>query len=513
MLTTDWTAGYVADIGYTFGYYHELQPLRARLAVLNAGFAAPEIKTACELGFGQGVSVNVHAAASDVQWYGTDFNPSQAAFARDLARVAGSGAKLYDDAFADFCARDDLPEFDFIGLHGIWSWISDSNRSVLVDFIRRKLSVGGILYVSYNTLPGWATFAPMRHLLTQHTDVIGASGTAIANRIDEALGFADRLMAIDPAFARANPQIAERLKHVGGQNRSYLAHEYFNRDWHPMHFSTLGDWLGPAKVSFACSAHLLDHIDSVNLTVPQRELLASIPDMGFRQTVRDFIGNTQFRKDLWIKGPRRLSPLEQIEAIRSERVLLTVPGETVSLKIKGGLGEATLNAEVYEPIIKTLANNQILSIGEIEQAVAPANISYAQVAEAVAVLISQGVVAQAQAPATVRKAKPMADRINARLINLARSSNDNNVLASPISGGGVSLSRFQQLFLGARAAGLKKPEQWAQQVWAMLKAQGQKIIKDGAVLEADEENLAELQAEADQLEKRLPGLIALGVVS
>ena len=28
---TDWTAGYVADIGYTFGYYTELNPQRIKL--------------------------------------------------------------------------------------------------------------------------------------------------------------------------------------------------------------------------------------------------------------------------------------------------------------------------------------------------------------------------------------------------------------------------------------------------------------------------------------------------
>jgi|GEM_PF-6017078 hypothetical protein len=37
---TDWTAGYVADIGYTFGYYTELNPLRLQLAFLNAGLVA-----------------------------------------------------------------------------------------------------------------------------------------------------------------------------------------------------------------------------------------------------------------------------------------------------------------------------------------------------------------------------------------------------------------------------------------------------------------------------------------
>ena len=100
---TDWTAGYVADIGYTYGgYYTELNPLRVRLAFLNAGLVPPEVGSACELGFGQGMSANLHAAASVVQWSGTDFNPAQAAFAQELARVAESGAQLFDEAFDQF---------------------------------------------------------------------------------------------------------------------------------------------------------------------------------------------------------------------------------------------------------------------------------------------------------------------------------------------------------------------------------------------------------------------------
>jgi hypothetical protein len=72
----DWTAGYVADIGYTYAYYTELNPHRVRLAFLNQGLVFPAVVTACELGFGQGLSVNIHAAASVLQWHGTDFNPS-----------------------------------------------------------------------------------------------------------------------------------------------------------------------------------------------------------------------------------------------------------------------------------------------------------------------------------------------------------------------------------------------------------------------------------------------------
>lgn len=170
---TDWTSGYVAEIGYTYGYYAELNPLRMRLAFLNAGLVSPMTTTACELGFGQGMSVNIHAAASGIQWYGTDFNPDQAVFAQETAVVSGAGAKLYDEAFIEFCNRPELPDFDYIGVHGIWSWISDENRTIIVDFLRRKLRVGGVLYVSYNTQPGWAAMVPLRDLLTAHCKAMG----------------------------------------------------------------------------------------------------------------------------------------------------------------------------------------------------------------------------------------------------------------------------------------------------------------------------------------------------
>ena len=74
---------------------------------------------------------------------------------------------------------------------------------------------------------------PMRDLLTEHSEVLGASGQSIVPRTDAALAFADKLFADNPTFARANPNVAAKVKAVAGQNRNYVAHEYFNRDWLP----------------------------------------------------------------------------------------------------------------------------------------------------------------------------------------------------------------------------------------------------------------------------------------
>jgi len=476
---TDWTSGYIANIGYTYGYYQELNPLRVRLAFLNAGLASPEMGSACELGFGQGMSVNLHAAASVTQWHGTDFNPAQAGFGQELAAVSGAGARLYDEAFADFANRPDLPDFDYIGLHGIWSWISDENRAVIVDFIRRRLKVGGVLYISYNTLPGWAAFAPMRHLMTQHADVIGSEGHGIVSRINGALDFTEKLLDTNPTYARTNPQTAERIKKIKDQNRHYLAHEYFNRDWLPMHFATMAEWLEPAKLSYAGSAHYLDHIDALNLTRDQQVFLNEIPDAMFRESVRDFMVNQQFRRDYWVKGARRLSALEQTEALRAQRVILVTHRQDVSLKATGALGEATMSEAVYNPVLDLLADHKPRTLGQIEQAA---------------------------------KAKKHTDKLNAHLISKARGSSDISYLASPVTGGGVTAGRFQQLFLLGMSQGKKQPADLAVQVWQILSAQGQKIIKEGKVLETAEENLAELTGQAATFaEKQLPILKALQI--
>ncbi|GAB2948475.1 methyltransferase regulatory domain-containing protein [Aquaspirillum soli] len=509
---TDWTAGYVADIGYTYGYYTELNPLRVKMAFLNAGLALPEFGTACELGFGQGLSANIHAAASITQWHGTDFNPSQAAFAQELAKASGSGAQLLDDAFADFAQRPDLPEFDYIGVHGIWSWISDENRTVMVDFIRRKLKVGGVLYISYNTLPGWASFAPMRHLMTQHAEILGAEGRGIVSRIDGAIDFADQLMKTNPAFARANPLVAGRLNTLKGQNRHYLAHEYFNRDWHPMHFATMAEWLEPAKLQFACSANYLDHVEAINLSTEQYALLKDIPDPMFRQSVRDFMVNQQFRKDYWVKGARQMNKLEQAEALCAVRVLLTTPRDQISLKVIGALGEAVMNESIYAPILDQLADHKPKTLNQLEQALSDRGIHMFQLAEAVLLLSGAGHLVVIQDEDTIRKARKTCDALNSRLLLLARSRNDIAYLASPVTGGGITVNRFEQLFLLIRQQGHKTPTTWAQLVWQLLSAQGESLIKDGQLLPTAEENLAELTRQANEFaEKRLPILKALQI--
>ena len=509
---SDWTAGYVTDVGYTSGYYPDLNPLRSRLPLLYAGWALSPVQHACELGFGQGVSMNLHAAASDVQWWGTDFNPSHAAFARSLAGASAAPVHISDEAFHDFCSRTDLPDFDFIGLHGIWSWISDANRAVIVDFLRRKLKVGGVACISYNTLPGWAGFAPMRYLMAKHAEVVGAAGGGSPARVTEALQFADRIVQTNPQYIKAYPQVAQRLKQAAAQDSVYLAHEYLNDHWTPMYFADVHDILGAARLSYACSAQHHDHVSAANLTAQQQEVLQSITNTPLAETVRDFMVNRQFRRDYWVKGPLQLTPLDKLEAFRRQRVQLVHRRTNISLKLALGVNELTLNPAVYNAVLDELANHEPCSFGELERRLAP-GIPVAVLAEALMVLVGSGhalPVAEGEVAPGVRA---RCDAINTQLAQMARSDERMVYASSPMTGGGITMGRIPLMFWHALKSGTPKtPAALAQHVWSILNLQGQALYKDGKPLATEQDNTAELKRQAAEfLSHDLPIVNALQI--
>ena len=510
---TSWTSGYVTELEYTFGYYRELSPGLLRLACISAGITPPSTKHLryLELGFGQGLSINIHAAAVDGEFWGTDFNPTQVTHARVLAEAAGSGAKLFEDSFGELAARSDLPEFDIIGLHGIWTWISDENSRVVVDLIRRKLRAGGIVYISYNCLPGWAPAVPLRHLMKLHADFAAESSGLLA-KLDGAVSFAQQVIDSGALFFRGNPAVADRLKRMSALDRHYLAHEFFTHDWRVMPFSDVARWLDDAKLNFVASAHLLDHVEAVNLTEAGHKLLSSISHPMLRQSVRDYFVNQQFRRDIFAKGYRKLTPLEQNEAFRQQAFVLLINADDVPMKVAGSLGEANLQEEIYRPVIQALADNAYTPKSTAQLAADPrlSSISGPQLVQVLLVLTGAGYVHPAQEPS--RRAKANCAAMNRFVCERTRSSSEISFLASPVSGSGIPVSAFQQLFLLAAQQSRRTPKEQATFVWDLLRAQGRHVVKDGNPLKTLEENLDELTRQAtDFNEKRLPVLKALGI--
>ena len=497
-MSNAWNEGYFTDEGYVYGYCREINPVFQRYCLLLRGFASLESAEAyhCELGFGQGVSINIHAAANPGTYIGTDFNPIQAAHANALAATYNGNALLYDDSFEQLLARDDLPQFDSISLHGIWSWVSRDNQKLIVEFARRHLKPGGLLYISYNCLPGWSPSAPLRKLFSLH-DRFSSHASVPAERIDAALQFSEALLAANPAYAKSAPQLGAKLQSVKGENRQYVAHEYFNRDWDCLYFTDMVDALADAKLDYATTAVPLDAVDPLNLSAEGMDFLETIEHPIMREQARDYFVNQPFRRDLYMRGARRLSPSEQRESMLNTRFVLLQVAESVSNTVNGPAGEAVLQAEIYGPVLEALAAKAYIPKTLRQLAGAVPTMTYDALEQAINVLVGMGAAAPCQSEAAEKLVQARCSTLNLQLCKRSLFNNQIQTLASPVTGGGVPVSRFQQMFLISIKQGKKQPSEWAQLAWDIIGDQGEGIVKDDKALTTAAENIAELTAQAE----------------
>jgi hypothetical protein len=128
----------------------------------------------------------------------------------------------------------------------------------------------------------------------------------------------------------------------------------------------------------------------------------------------------------------------------------------------------------------------------------------------VSVLSGTGVLSPAQDDATIEAAAPRAAALNRKLRQHARTANAIPYHASPLTGGGVVVTRVEQLFLLAREAGIAEPAEWARFALDLFAQQGEKVLRAGQPIESPDEQLAELVRQAHTFhEFRLPLLKAL----
>ena len=505
----EWTQGYVADIEYIHGFYPELAPEQLAMAALLRGIKPPTLEegfTYFELGCGQGDSLNLLAACNPQgRFYGNDFNPTHVAGAQTLADTAGlKNVTILEKSFQELQSMD-LPRFDFICLHGIYSWINTENRRLIVDFIRERLKPGSLVYISYNCLPGWSATAPLRRLMTDYAHASG--GGVLTQRVEKALAFTARLKDLKTGFFVPNPALDARLAQIQGASRNYLAHEYFNRDWTPFYHADMVRDMAEAKLSFVGPASYGEQLEFLLLPQNALALLAEIQEPVLRETIKDFLLNQQFRKDVFARGKIAMQINEQRELLKRKQFMLATPRADVPLTVRFIVGNVNLLPEVYNPVLDKL-DKRPCTLADLSAALVPAGkLTQEQVENAVLVMLASGHVVLAPTGFEDER-KNATDRFNAVVVEQALRSDELQFLASPVACSGVHVDLVDRLFLNA----LKKKREPTAYAWDALHARNQVLLKDGKPLSEPEDNLKEL-AERHKLfmEKRLSRLQKLGI--
>lgn len=474
-----WTDGYVTDVEYTYGYYAETSPSRIDLALMLAGAQTIPDGPCCELGFGQGVSLAVHAAAHpERKYFGNDFIPQHVQHAESLTRAAGVDAQLSSESFTSFCARDDLPQFALIVAHGIWSWVSDENRHTIVDFVRRKLMPGGVLYISYNTPAGSAATIPLRDLIALHAHRAQAPSLPSSSRVKGALAFATAVFEADPTTAKQIPLLRKRLEGLLEQDPKYVTHEYLNEDWHVASFESIHTALRAAQMTYTAPAMLSEHVPSVQLSAEQRTFLASVPDVVLRETTRDLFTAQAFRRDLWVKGGMNLARADQAKAVRSSRLLLVQSPPTEPIKLRGSRSEASLSDLFSRPILNALIEADVPpTIADLQKQLASPTFNATQIFDAITMLLASGWIAVVRHEGDVRAAAPHVEALNTYTIKRAEDYGHIVHMASSSLGVAIEQSRVNQLFMSAIVDGAESAVAAVGGIASRMAARGERVVQ------------------------------------
>ncbi|MBR0850189.1 methyltransferase regulatory domain-containing protein [Bradyrhizobium diazoefficiens] len=480
-----WNAGYVADIGYTAGFYRETAPGHMAFAALATGRSpgrALRPRRVLELGFGQGFGLALLAAANpDVAFEGFDFNPEHVANARKLIEGAQlSNVMVTETGFEEAAARGGANDLDIVAAHGIFSWVARPVQDAIVAILRQRLQPGGLAYVSYNCMPGWAPLQPIRQLMMQvkrrnpgHSDRQLALGLDLLSKLRQS----------NAGYFAANPAAARHVDAMLAMDRVYLAHEYLDEHWDLFQFAEIAARLADAKLAFLASATLSENLDRYAVPAALAPLLAGIDDPELKETVRDYAANKQFRRDLFARGSGELTAGEHLRLLAQLSFVLAVSRTRVRFMFQGPVAQLNGMPELYQPIVDLLAKG----IATFDALLAlpvfgPSNAAI--LLDCLTLLVESGQVLPVIGPAAdVAPAK----RFNRMIVAQARAGRVHGSLASPVARTGIPVNDFGLLALAALFDGMEDAGAAAEHAMSILKALGRRPFREGRLIEDDRE--------------------------
>jgi len=507
--------GYVIDIDYIPGFYPQMTPASLRLVAALNGLVPPAVKDGfryLELGCGLGRSLTTLAAANPAgQFVGVDINPRHtAAIEADLAAAELSNVRVITADFGGLPA--DLGKFDFIAMHGVWSWVSPRVRQDVLAIAGQRLAPGGLFLVSYNAMPGWAHLQPIKGILQQYAALRTGDSK---QRIRDALTYLVFIRDKKAKYFEDNPRAAAYVDALLKQDISYLAHEYLNEHWTTFYFAEVAKAFQSAGLRFAGSLPVFTNFWDLCVKPEFQELFRTSTDRLVAEAHKDFCANTAFRWDIYAKDPRPLtSAADRLREVDDLYYSLIRPDLTLPYQANLGVVTSTVQGPLYQSLIDALKGGS-LRLSELLATLDAGDRKPEELVRAVDAGVAMGMFEvtggavpppPAEPPGRVSIPMPF----NRAMLQAGSLGGRPVALASQRTGSGVQLGDLEAaILLGLVEDG---PEGLAERLDRRLVASGRGLQKDGQPI-TDETTRVQILKQASDgfVAGRLPTLVATGV--
>jgi SAM-dependent methyltransferase len=351
------TSSFSTNTVYTWGYYKELNPLYLNYVCALNGHQPVLIEDGfnyCELGCGYGVTTNGLAELfPQGEFFGIDYNKDHIDAATQMAEDIGLSNIRFQALDFNIIESAGLPQFDFIILHGVFSWVDPSTRESIVKFIATNLKEDGVVYLSYSAMPGWSAMASLRDIVLTHTADMTTDDIVKAQA---GLDYLDFMASNNAAFFRDNPPAKEFLTEIQSKHINYVAHELLVDFSKPSYFHDVATEMNSVNLCFSGSAIL--HLNFIDLAAPPefRNILEKVKTRDEFESRGDFIRNQRFRKDVFKKSQKTMSAEEQLQVLSHIVFDMTCTVDDFRTTVAFGDVELNYTGDIFSNLIQNLAD-------------------------------------------------------------------------------------------------------------------------------------------------------------
>jgi SAM-dependent methyltransferase len=505
---------YVSDVPYPRKFVPQIAPPSLRLVAAMNGLPAPpeDDFDYCELGSANGDSLALFAAANpEARFVGVDLNAEHTACARDLAARGELDNVTFLERDFEALGREDLPDFDFVTAHGIMSWVSPKKREAALRFAAAKLKPGGLLYVSYNALPGWAVIEPLRRLMLDHASKIAGSSL---DKAEAAVAYAHRLLDAGAGFFAQHPTAKSMLALVDTAGLPYVVHEYFHSYFEPLYFADVEASLAAHGFGFVGQIPL--HLNVRELATPPqvRKIAQEAAGRTEFEMLKDFATNEFFRSDVYMKGSVNRSESEMRFYFESTSFGTMTSAKQIKREAKLPHYTVDYKGPVYDAMLAALAEGPAtaMQLGQKKELLA---LGQSRIGDCIKNLVLGGQVVPMRVSTEEARSTPESIcrvrlPFNRLALQGALAGETPLVLASPATGTGVHLSLLELLAMHLwTAVAPSEHEAWLSEFASrrdMPLTIGDRKIKDS------DELARILPKEIERLQSSAPKLVELGIL-
>lgn len=288
------------DLMYESGAFSQtaINNLEARARLMGLQPAPAANAKVLELGCSMGGNIITQALYyPDAEFTGIDLSGRQVA--QGNAIIEKMGLKNVRLEEKDILTVDEsFGKFDYIIVHGIWSWVPDAVKDKIFSICRNNLTEHGIAYISYNVYPGWKRQEQLREIMYfAGRDVLEEPLEARTRKGLDALKALAEILENDKGLGGGGklPAIQKILNH----NFYYIAHEYMEAFNDPIYVNGFIEWANRHRLAYIGDTDL--HVSFVSwMAEHTRERILALAggDYIAKEFYSDILSDRQFRRSL-----------------------------------------------------------------------------------------------------------------------------------------------------------------------------------------------------------------------